>query len=659
MTLTNEQKIVLGFSSALIVVAVALFGPIWSQPGSSETRIWADTQTKVSDQLQSMSNRFDRSILSYQSYLTTGDPNSLKDFNSSATQINQDLFNLRSVDSDPSFRETLRRLENKITNTVGQLQSLARERATKTDMTPQQYAAAFQAREDVRDIQHDLDKAQQDKMHSIESRLLQYSTLPNSQASLGILLMTFLGLLGLATFLMSKERHATLSSLQQENKELIEKVKKLDEQLDRLAHRDYLTEVLNTKGLEQVLAVEENRAGRAGGQLVALIVNCDNFRRVNEGLGHAVGDVVLKEVGRRITGTLRPSDHVGRIGGDEFLVLLPDTQLAYAVRVADRLRLAISDSPLRSASELINMTVSVGVAALVAKTSSIEEVLSLTRTALKRSKAGGKNKVSVAREGAGPAVEEDAPVARDIVEVLCDGSHFRTVFQPVVDLTNETTAGYEIFTRGPDGAFESPAEFFRVCVENNVLTTVDLLCLKLCIAATEDVKEHARFHINLFPSTILDTPIEKLLALFPSDKGNRTFCIEISEEQFIGDPGYLREHVNAMKQHGILVAIDDVGYGRSSLESLILLEPDIVKVDRKYVTGVAHEPAKARLLKRLTNVGKSLGAEIVAEGIETRDDLPVLKELGVRYGQGYLWGELMEVLPNAKSEKKGLVERRK
>jgi len=96
----------------------------------------------------------------------------------------------------------------------------------------------------------------------------------------------------------------------------------------------------------------------------------------------------------------------------------------------------------------------------------------------------------------------------------------------------------------------------------------------------------------------------------------------------------------------IWILIDDVGFGRSSLETLILLEPDLVKVDRKYVSGLSNEPAKARLLRRLTNVAKSLGAEIVAEGIEDRRDLPLLKDMGVNYGQGFLWGELLQILPD-------------
>lgn len=109
----------------------------------------------------------------------------------------------------------------------------------------------------------------------------------------------------------------------------------------------------------------------------------------------------------------------------------------------------------------------------------------------------------------------------------------------------------------------------------------------------------------------MDTPIERLMTLFPANRTEGKYCIEISEQQFIGDPAYLREHVQAIKNKGILAAIDDVGFGRSSLESLIILEPDIVKIDRKYVSGISADPAKACLLKRLVKVVNSIGADLL------------------------------------------------
>lgn len=173
---------------------------------------------------------------------------------------------------------------------------------------------------------------------------------------------------------------------------------------------------------------------------------------------------------------------------------------------------------------------------------------------------------------------------------------------------------------------------------------MDLRCLKTCLQALsepryKDRTKKLRFHVNLFPSTIIDTPIERLMQLFPVDIELERFCIEISEQQFIGDPAYLRDYVMALRKRGLLVAIDDVGFGRSSLESLIILEPDIVKIDRKYVSGVATDEAKSYSLKRLIKVVNALGSELIAEGIELKEESQILLDLGVNFGQGWFWGK--------------------
>ncbi|HEY9718034.1 MAG TPA: diguanylate cyclase [Trichormus sp.] len=410
--------------------------------------------------------------------------------------------------------------------------------------------------------------------------------------------------------------------------------------LETLANIDALTEVLNRIGLERALQSEFSRAQRQGWNLVALLLDCDDFDRINATLGHAVGDVVLKEISVRLKETLRPTDHIARIGGDEFLMLLPDTRFAEGMLVAEKVRLAVAESPLRLAAETIRVTASLGVLALPYEFCSIEEVLSLARLAVRESKLHGKNRVS---SGEKHKVKEspDREALAELTERLRKGECFRAVSMPLLKLDDETVIGYEILSRGPAGAFEMPDDLFRVSCEHNLLTIVDLRCLKTCLTACVEPKfdQNARFHVNLFPSTIIDTPIDRLLTLFPNTRKDGNFCIEISEQQFIGDPAYLRDHIAALKENGILVAIDDVGFGRSSLESLIILEPDIVKIDRKYVSGIADEPAKARLLKRLVKVVNALGAELIAEGIERREELELLLEVGVTLGQGWYWGK--------------------
>ena len=465
----------------------------------------------------------------------------------------------------------------------------------------------------------------------------------NSQdpTTLIIVILAFGLVVALALVLKTRRtlvrKHAReLAESQQHFESINSQLEDAKKRLDQLATIDPLTDLNNRRGLERILFTEINRAQRTGSPMIGMLLDCDDFGKINEGLGHAVGDVVLKEMVQRITTTLRPSDYVARIGGDQFVILLTDTQFAEAILIAERVRLCVAESPIRNSNDNIYMTASIGVAPLPYEISSVEELLSLIRHALKSSKKSGKNRVSHNE------TEPDEPgVARkdlDIVQVLRQGDSFRCVKHPIFRLADEKKVGYELLSRGPAGAFEMPYDFFRVAIENNILTRVDLRCMKACIDAASHLEPGSRFDVNLFPSTILDTPIERLLALFPEDKNIGTFCVEISEQQFIGDPSYLKEHTAAFKKSGILVGIDDVGFGRSSLESLILLEPDVVKVDIKYVAGISVDPQKQRLLRRLVKVVQALGAELVAEGVESREDLEVVRDMGVQYAQGYLWG---------------------
>ena len=144
-------------------------------------------------------------------------------------------------------------------------------------------------------------------------------------------------------------------------------------------------------------------------------------------------------------------------------------------------------------------------------------------------------------------------------------------------------------------------------------------------------------------STLINVPVQHLLDSLPPDSRKGSYCIEISEQQIIGDPSYLIPAVQALKKANVLVAIDDVGFGRSCLESLILFEPDIVKIDKKCVMGFSNDILRQGSFKRILKVADSLGTEVIAEGIESKDDLVLLKELGVKYGQGFLWGKPTEI----------------
>ncbi len=196
-----------------------------------------------------------------------------------------------------------------------------------------------------------------------------------------------------------------------------------------------------------------------------------------------------------------------------------------------------------------------------------------------------------------------------------------------------------MLSRGPDGPLEAPEAFFSASVAHEILCQVDLHCVARCIATARSMSPDLWFHVNFFPSTIIETPVETVLQLFPPDVKKWNFCIEIVEDQIISDMDYLCGNLWKLRKAGLKLAIDDVGFGASTLESLIVLEPDILKIDRRYVSGVAGNSPKERHLLRLIKVARALGAELVAEGVESRDDLELMLEVGVEYGQGFLWGK--------------------
>lgn len=645
-------KTVLAFMAALAIVwaffafcAPAIF------PLGKSLEDWLAQRVSIFEELQLTQEALRDAEYSHNTYLMTGDTRWLESFNSAATSVEHHVRVLNSMrQTESGYLEKERTLSGRTKVLLDDLRLTAEVRQKQGQSQADQLALKRGENRELREIARHVAAMQGDEFDAIKNKAAEYNRMIGPYPLLAVIVV--LGCFGFFVLRSASASGKNETEAAETIKSLTTELNTTKEQLDRLSRTDILTEVNNLRGLERVISVEENKITRSGGHMIAVLVNCDDFKKINESLGMATGDVILKDIARRIQATLRPSDHVARVdGNDEFLIILPDTQLAYGLRVAERIRSAISEHPLHNLKDVNPVTVSLGVAKLPHGMSSVQEITSLSRSALRRSKQTGKNKVSLAREGGADHVVNANN--EEVIQTLLDIKNFRTVYQPIIDLATEQVAGFEIFTRGPDGAYANPADLFRICIENNILTNVDMNCLRLCVEMSQEIADNMRVHVNLFPSTILDTPIETLIAAFPKDKG-RIYCVEISEQQFIGDPTFMREHVQKLRSAGVLVAIDDIGFGRNSLETLIFLEPDVVKVDRTYVTGISEDKYKVRLLKRLTNVAKSLGAEVVAEGVERREDLPILQDLGIHFAQGFLWGEIMQVLPSSAKDQRTL-----
>lgn len=405
------------------------------------------------------------------------------------------------------------------------------------------------------------------------------------------------------------------------------RLQRANRRLRELADRDPLTGLLNRRGLEVVLRSEEERIKRYGSRAAVVLVDLDDFKSFNSDHGHHVGDEVLREVGDRIDDALRDSDRVARIGGDEFLVLAVEAGEDEALQLAERVRRAVGDRPFQTSAGELEVRVSCGVEPIAAGKIAFEQLLGNASAAIRLAKERGKNAI-----GSRGGVDAPAAGVPTVDEV-------RALRQPIVDLRSGDVVAIEFLIRGPSGPLETPAGLFERHRGRGTLSETDLVCLQRCMRGVARLEPEHCAHVNLFPSTLVEVEPDRVAAILQSAGHARSVCVELNEAMIGRDLGALPERVRALRERtGCRIAIDDVGFGYSSLEALLMLEPDVIKIDRNFVHGIAADREHRRGLERLLSVARALDAEVIVEGVERVADRDVLCELGVAMAQGYLFG---------------------
>uniref|UniRef100_UPI003750B17E sensor domain-containing diguanylate cyclase n=1 Tax=Undibacterium sp. TaxID=1914977 RepID=UPI003750B17E len=329
------------------------------------------------------------------------------------------------------------------------------------------------------------------------------------------------------------------------------------QELEEISVTDPLTGVMNRRGIESELMQCINQSMRGTGRISAILIDCDNFKSINDRFGYRAGDATLQLVAKTVGDTLRAGDRLSRIGGDEFFVLLPQTTVAEAFFVANKIRnvMLTKRLPISSATSNEDVTISLGVASIPVTTASLNEAVALTESALLISKRSGKNQANVVDDTGFSESAED-----DVRGIVNRGESIRIFSQAIID-PHAAIIGYELLMRGPlNTRFEFPNDFFISARTCNILGVSDLLCLRRCIEASRKLPSTARVHVNLFPTTALDTPLEELLKIL-SLPHSFQLVLEINEQEFLGNSALLRPAISALKKAGVLIALDDVGFG--------------------------------------------------------------------------------------------------
>jgi diguanylate cyclase (GGDEF)-like protein len=371
-------------------------------------------------------------------------------------------------------------------------------------------------------------------------------------------------------------------------------------------------------------------------------VDLDGFKPVNDRLGHATGDQLLRAVAERLRGCVRPADTVARLGGDEFAVLVEDIAgEAEAVAVAKRLLESLTVPFVLRAKE-VTISASVGIA-LNAPMATVEMMLRDADVAMYRAKEAGRACYEVFDTGMHETILARLELERDVRRAV-DERQFVVHYQPLVALADGRLVGVEALVRWqhPTRGLLAPAEFLEVAEATGLIVPLGAWVLQEACRqarrwAEQCPEQRLTMSVNLSPRQLSDPGIVATVAAALSESGlpAADLVLELTEGLLVSDGPAVIDRLFALKALGVRLAIDDFGTGYSSLSYLRRLPFDILKIDKLFVDGVAGGPEASAFAQAIIKLAHSLRLETVAEGVEHDDQSRHLRQLGCELAQGY------------------------
>ena len=423
----------------------------------------------------------------------------------------------------------------------------------------------------------------------------------------------------------------------------LQKLRTLEEQLVRQAYHDPLTQLPNrARFIERVNEV-------ASGQLhhdqafAVLFIDLDDFKTVNDSLGHDAGDALLVEVGRRIGSSLRPGDLAARLGGDEFAVLIHQVESQGAAEAAAERFLATLTQPLTIAGHQTRVSASVGVA-LGTWGSDATGLIKGADVAMYNAKAAGKSRVAVFHPAMHAELMSRYQLLQD-VQIALERDELSVQYQPIVNLTTGRVVSAEALIRWdhPELGRIPPDVFVRLAEENRAIGDITQLVLN------DVCTQLARHGLDLLPLASINVSARDLAgddfvdiaAAATAASGiepNRLVC-EVTESLLLEERATATLHL--LRQSGVRVALDDFGTGYSSLQVLRRLPLDEIKIAKPFIDDVELDPAAAAFVRAIVTLGKIVGLHVVAEGVERPAQVDELRAAGCDAAQGYLFAKPM------------------
>jgi diguanylate cyclase (GGDEF)-like protein/PAS domain S-box-containing protein len=432
----------------------------------------------------------------------------------------------------------------------------------------------------------------------------------------------------------------------------ISETKRAEELAWRQGNYDLLTGLPNRQMFMERVALAIHEADRDGGGFTLLVIDLDGFKEVNETLGHTAGDEILRQAAQRLLACTRDGDTVARLGGDEFTVLLASSREhidgeAHAVGRTARTIIQVMARPFAVADEILHLSASIGITHYPRDADDMESLIKHADQAMYVAKQQGRNRYTYFSH----AMQERAQARRQLIKDLRTAIGERQLelhYQPIVDLASGALRKVESLVRWTHAqrGMIGPAEFIPLCEETGLIVE---LGEQIFGTAVRDVQAWRREHgaslqvgINVSPVQLLsghDT-CERCFALVRNAAlPPHSVVVEVTEGMLLDNNPFVIQQLHQIAEHGMDLALDDFGTGYSSLSYLKKFDFQFLKIDRSFVMHLEAGTTDYALCETIVMMAHKLGMQVIAEGIETPEQLDLLQQAGCDYGQGYLFSK--------------------
>jgi diguanylate cyclase (GGDEF)-like protein len=421
-----------------------------------------------------------------------------------------------------------------------------------------------------------------------------------------------------------------------------------EERLRHMATHDGLTELPNRLLLSDRMRMVIANARRSGQGFSVATVGLDGFKKVNDGLGHPIGDAMLRMAAQRLRKTLRDSDTLARVGGDEFVAILPGTATEAQIKLVTGRLIATLQSPFEIENHTIYVGASVGVSVYPQHAEDEIRLLALADAAMSRAKETGKARAVVYNPSLAGPPQHDISLEAAMFQAVREGE-FQLYYQPIVDTHSREIQGFETLMRWkhPTLGMVPPARFIPIAETNGLINLLGAWALKAACVQLKQFEEVAKrslyISVNISPRQFRNDKFLDVLddAIAFSGLLGEQLVLEITEGTLMIDPVHAESILSKMAERNARIAIDDFGTGYSSLAYLKRFPISVLKIDRTFIRDLPGSQKDGAICNAVLDLAKHLNLSVVAEGVETEEQMHYLEQRGCQYIQGYLTGKPM------------------